>query len=139
MFRTIRRFFRNLWRALEYSRLVFTTGDYDFDWFGLVKLMEFKISKMGKIFPEQKAKHSLKIAQQLLKRILKDDYGDMFWEYNPEKFKIADSGLVSMEGVFTPKLNLPQNFQFGREPASQANDLKYFCHIMNKYLLRWWD
>ena len=139
MFRSIRRFFRNLWRCFEYSRLVFSTGDFDFDWFGLVKLMEFKLIKMGGELGSGQGRNSVKIAKQLLQRILKDDYNAMYWNYHEEKFKIDERGRVNTDGVFEPKENLPQVFKFGSEPSSQQSDLEYFCKIMNKHLLRWWD
>jgi len=112
--------------AVKVTIAIYRHG-YWWDYTGLLTVMEMQLqymvdnwSECMQMYPDNKLK-DMKIALNLIKRIVNDDYECAPWRYKE---------VIMFDETF--KLNMNSEHQ-------RREDLKYLCNLLNDKLFHWWD
>ncbi len=97
--------------------------DRDWDEYFLLRVMQFKLRKMGECFRDyghlvhsDRYSRQCLVASELCRRLREDEYGD-------------------------PKLHYTKKtkYDYQREECTKKNDQRYLGLLIGKYLRHWWD
>lgn len=160
-FYSIRRFFKNVRRSLDYA--VLGWGNYDWDYNFLLHTLRFKLDRMQKFLtgPNAIATHSstalksIRIAAKLAKKLDEDDYS-FFGDQHRKKWQavkvfedVEPSEQERRAGIakITRAINTPETAterkEFIRAADKDENirkrDARWLFSIMEKHYTSWWD
>lgn len=156
MFHAIKRFWKNLCRALAYAR--FGWGNHDWDHTFFYSLLRFKLERMQKAFDNdwtvsKERTKSIRVAAKLAKRLEQDHYqraidahdrkwGELEMELEmPNEHKMRKA-VFSRKNV-TKRTEKKERIEFmaavNADQKTQDRDIKWLTDIINKHVQHWWS
>lgn len=122
-------------------------SDNDWDYLYLYQVMQFKIKCMREhqlkhriIVDYKKVAHRMFVAEQLLKRLLDQDYVtkeyEDYHERHPHVWEESPRGMILKgDPAGWPELKKLHE----KEKYLEEQDLDYLFKILRKYIRTWWD
>ena len=130
-------------RLIEWFPIIWNDSDYDF--YFLLKAMSFKVSLMREYFEHTATEYAdvneelkqLKLAEELLKRLVKDKY---FLEEHTSLVKEALIILTDNLGEEeTEKVKLAITRHIGKKSDDFHLDLVLLTRLFERFLCHWWS
>ena len=140
--KSIKRFFQWMLKVIQYAW--FLRNDVDYDYSGLLRLMQYKISRMHKCIKKNNIIINADIicsemarAEELIKAILEDDY----YSEESEDFHKRCGPVWSNNQTEQEKKSRQKEFAVLSKKiiAAQKKDRKELFKILHDKIWGWWD
>lgn len=131
------------WRAVRHiaSWIPVLWDDCDWDQADLWIMMREKLRRMRACHTGKEVEE-LMVAEELLGRLIKDDYCAMEWENHRLKYgdpwPLVSSDKIPVKHPYDPVESEEMSKIIEKEEATRKEDSRYLCQWLHKCWFRWW-